>query len=326
MVLAQLTPEESKVLSAVRLEEAMALWFLKSWWTGNQADMNEEDELQKLWDIGPRAHVATNFDFVSENEQMQILLKQEVLNQAEKLKCQIRYVDYKLKSIHDFIESLPCAFHSWALVRKTSAQSMEADLESPLQPVEATLGAAGTAVPSPRGPKPSKSGRARRAAVVTLSNGESIEEANKKAAQNLTLKVDFGDWYWGWFLIPPFWADFWWFGMIFSHSSINFCVDTWMNGNGRVNACTGAESSFFSCWCQETFWSWQFYRTWNEHHCWPVYLSGQPIFSRSLGPKIQGVTSLSQTDCSSALQQKWFERFVSTSMIPRLDCRIWMAS
>ena len=30
MVLAQLTPEESKVLSAVRLEEAMALWFLKS--------------------------------------------------------------------------------------------------------------------------------------------------------------------------------------------------------------------------------------------------------------------------------------------------------
>lgn len=55
--------------------------------------MNEEDELQKLWDIGPRAHVATNFDFVSENEQMQILLKQEVLNQAEKLKCQIRYVD-----------------------------------------------------------------------------------------------------------------------------------------------------------------------------------------------------------------------------------------
>jgi len=25
-----LTPEESKVLSAVRLEEAMALWFLKS--------------------------------------------------------------------------------------------------------------------------------------------------------------------------------------------------------------------------------------------------------------------------------------------------------
>lgn len=151
--------------------------------------MNEEDELQKLWDIGPRAHVATNFDFVSENEQMQILLKQEVLNQAEKLKCQIRYVDYKLKSIHDFIESLPCAFHSWALVRKTSAQSMEADLESPLQPVEATLGVAGTAVPSPRGPKPSKSGRARRAAVVTLSNGESIEEANKKAAQNLALKV-----------------------------------------------------------------------------------------------------------------------------------------
>lgn len=146
--------------------------------------MNEEDELQKLWDIGPRAHVATNFDFVSENEQMQILLKQEVLNQAEKLKCQIRYVDYKLKSIHDFIESLPCAFHSWALVRKTSAQSMEADLESPLQPVEATLGVAGTAVPSPRGPKPSKSGRARRAAVVTLSNGESIEEANKKAAQS----------------------------------------------------------------------------------------------------------------------------------------------
>lgn len=165
--------------------------------------MNEEDELQKLWDIGPRAHVATNFDFVSENEQMQILLKQEVLNQAEKLKCQVRYVDYKLKSIRDFIESLPCAFHSWALVRKTSAaQSVEADWESPLQPLEATLGVA-TTVPSPRGPKPSKSGRARRAAVVTLSNGESIEEANKKAAQNLTLKVhestiddcwvDFGD-------------------------------------------------------------------------------------------------------------------------------------
>lgn len=142
--------------------------------------MNEEDELQKLWDMGPRAHVATNFDFVSENEQMQILLKQEVLNQAEKLKCQIRYVDYKLKSIHDFIESLPCAFHSWAL-RKTSLAS-EDDLESPLQPVAEASGE--TAVPSPRAPKPSKSGRPRRAAVVTLSNGESIEEANQKAAQS----------------------------------------------------------------------------------------------------------------------------------------------
>ena len=119
--------------------------------------------------------------------------------------------------------------------------------------------------------------------------GNPLKRPTRKRHRNLTLKVDFGDWYWGWFLIPPFWADFWWFGMIFSHSSINFCVDTWMNGNGRVNACTGAESSFFSCWCQETFWSWQFYRTWNEHHCWPVYLSGQPIFSRSLGPKIQGV-------------------------------------
>ena len=155
--------------------------------------MNQEDELQKLWDIGPRAHVATNFDFVSENEQMQILLKQEVVNQAEKLKCQIRCVHYKLKSIHDFIESLPCAFHSWALVRRKTSVVSEGDMESPLQPVEdveATAQGNAVTVPSPRGPKPSKS-RARRAAVVTLTNGESIEEANKKAAQSLTLKVFF---------------------------------------------------------------------------------------------------------------------------------------
>ena len=51
--------------------------------------------------------------------------------------------------------------------------------------------------------------------------------------------------------------------------------------------------------------------------------NSQPIFFGSLSVQLQGVTSLSQTDCSSALQQKWFERFVSTSMIPQLDGKMW---
>ena len=126
--------------------------------------------------------MAANFDFVNQNGQMQILLKQEVLNQAEKMRCQIRYVDYKLKSIHDFIDSLPSTFHSWALVRKTSVASERSDLET-LQPVEATEAPAREAsVPSPRGPKPKTGARARRAAVVTLTKGESAEDASKKAA------------------------------------------------------------------------------------------------------------------------------------------------
>jgi len=106
--------------------------------------------------------------------------------------CQIPYAAYKLKSIHDFIDSLPRTLNSWALARKVSAASEE-DLSqlSPLQPLEneaqeaPSQARSTTPVRSPSKPKPMKAmPRARRAAVVTTKNLESIEDAKRKAKES----------------------------------------------------------------------------------------------------------------------------------------------
>lgn len=111
---------------------------------------------------------------------------------AEKMTCQIPYAAYKLKSIHDFIDSLPRTLNPWALARKVSAASEE-DLSqlSPLQPLEneaqeaPSQARSTTPVRSPSKPKPMKAmPRARRAAVVTTKNLESIEDAKKKAKES----------------------------------------------------------------------------------------------------------------------------------------------
>lgn len=39
--------------------------------------MSDDANYEQLWEVGPRAHVAANFDFVHEKGQMQVLLKQE---------------------------------------------------------------------------------------------------------------------------------------------------------------------------------------------------------------------------------------------------------
>ena len=39
--------------------------------------MSDDGNYEQLWEVGPRAHVAANFDFVHEKGQMQVLLKQE---------------------------------------------------------------------------------------------------------------------------------------------------------------------------------------------------------------------------------------------------------
>jgi len=154
--------------------------------------MSDDENYEQLWEVGPRAHVAANFDFVHEKGQMQVLLKQEISTLAEKMTCQIPYAAYKLKSIHDFIDSLPRTLNSWALARKVSAASEE-DLSqlSPLQPLEneaqeaPSQARSTTPVRSPSKPKPMKAmPRARRAAVVTTKNLESIEDAKRKAKES----------------------------------------------------------------------------------------------------------------------------------------------
>ncbi|CAK9029781.1 unnamed protein product, partial [Durusdinium trenchii] len=170
----------------------------------NSADPAQEDEvvrnhpdttdLQQVWNAGPRGHIASNFDLKHERGGMQIVLKQDISSRAEKMNIQIACLNHKIKSVFDFITSLPPVFHSWALGRRKNSVAESEDLEAdslevdalqptPVDDAEATQGGKSTPVPPSPRPQGKKPGPRRRAAVVTLRNAESVEDARKKAAE-----------------------------------------------------------------------------------------------------------------------------------------------
>ena len=182
-----------------------------------------EDNLQELCDA-PRGHIGINFDLRHERGAVQVILKQEISSQAEKMNCQIRCLDRKIKAVFDFIDSLPPVFFSWALGRRKASVVHSEDFEEGgdlqnLQPKaetdasqaqaspaseakEAPIPSSPSSPPSPRSqasqaspsgrrpPGSPKPGSKRRAAVVTLTNAEAIEEARRKALEAYLVEVN----------------------------------------------------------------------------------------------------------------------------------------